>query len=118
MKHGALRDMYREHTREASWGRGSFGSQNPAEDSKSRRSGVLPGLEMASIEKWSRLWDPSYQVFFTRERGMKLHSRNRGGPVWLGWLLDGLELRLRCTEPGLMPPWAPARSLPWQPIRA
>lgn len=21
MKHGALRDMYREHTREASWGR-------------------------------------------------------------------------------------------------
>lgn len=34
MKHGALRDMYREHTREASWGRGSFGSQNPAEDSK------------------------------------------------------------------------------------
>lgn len=54
---------------------------------------------------------------FSPERGMKLHSRNRGGPVWLGWLLDGLELRLRCTEPGLMPPWAPARSLPWQPIR-
>ena len=119
-KHGAPRDMDRGHTREDSrrWGR--FGSQNPAEDSKSGTSGLLRGLEMASIKKRNRSWDPSHQFcfFLTREKGVKLHSRNRGGPVWLGQLLDGLEMTLRCTEPCLMPPWAPERSSHWQPIRA
>lgn len=61
---------------------------------------------------------PPVFFFLTREKGVKLHSRNRGGPVWLGRLLDGLEMTLRCTEPGLMPPWAPERSSHWQPIRA
>lgn len=60
----------------------------------------------------------SFFFFLTREKGVKLHSRNRGGPVWLGRLLDGLEMTLRCTEPGLMLPWAPERSSHWQPIRA
>ena len=34
------------------------------------------------------------------------------------WLLDGLEVRLRCTELGLMLPWAPERTSHLQPVHA
>lgn len=34
------------------------------------------------------------------------------------WLLDGLEARLRCTELGLMLPWAPGRTSHLQPVHA